>query len=37
MKLAIFGGTTEGRELSHLLAAKGIDVTVCIATDYGRE
>ena len=37
MKLVIFGGTTEGRELSHLLAHKGIEVTVCIATEYGRE
>ena len=37
MKIVIFGGTTEGRELSHVLAARGIDVTVCVATDYGRE
>ena len=37
MKVVIFGGTTEGRELSHALAGQGIDVTVCVATDYGRE
>jgi len=37
MKLLIFGGTTEGRELSHLLAARGIQVTVCVATPYGSE
>lgn len=37
MKLVIFGGTTEGRELSHLLAAKGAEVMVCTATAYGRE
>lgn len=37
MKLVIFGGTTEGRELSHQLAAMGAEVTVCIATEYGRE
>ena len=37
MKILIFGGTTEGRALSHLLAEKGAEVTVCVATDYGRE
>lgn len=37
MKILIFSGTTEGRALSHLLAEKGAEVTVCVATDYGRE
>lgn len=37
MKIVVYGGTTEGRELSHALAAKGCDVTVCVATDYGAE
>ena len=37
MKLVIFGGTTEGRELSRRLAAAGAAVTVCIATEYGEE
>lgn len=37
MNILIFGGTTEGRELSHLLTAMGDRVTVCVATDYGRE
>ncbi len=37
MKIVVFGGTTEGRELSHALAALGASVTVCVATDYGRE
>ncbi len=37
MRLLIFGGTTEGRELSHLLAAQGAEVTVCTATAYGKE
>ncbi|MBQ9647788.1 MAG: precorrin-6A reductase [Oscillospiraceae bacterium] len=37
MKIVIFGGTTEGRELSHALAKQGVAVTVCVATDYGRE
>ena len=34
--VAIFSGTTEGRTLSHQLAADGIPVTVCVATDYGQ-
>ncbi len=37
MKVVVFGGTTEGRELSHTLAALGASVTVCVATDYGRQ
>ena len=37
MRIVIFGGTTEGRELSRFLAARGAAVTVCVATDYGRE
>ena len=37
MKIVIFGGTTEGRELSHALAAAGAAVTVCVATPYGDE
>ena len=37
MKIVIFSGTTEGRALSRELAAKGAEVTVCVATEYGRE
>ncbi len=37
MKILLFGGTTEGRELSKALSSKGEQVTVCVATDYGRE
>ena len=37
MKLIIFGGTTEGRELSERMADAGADVTVCVATEYGGE
>ena len=37
MKLIIFGGTTEGRELSEHMAAAGAQVTVCVATEYGGE
>lgn len=37
MQILIFGGTTEGRRLSHALAEKGMTVTVCVATAYGTE
>ena len=37
MRCVIFGGTTEGRTLSHSLARMGTEVTVCVATAYGRE
>lgn len=37
MNILLFGGTTEGRELSRDLAAAGAQVTVCVATEYGRE
>ena len=37
MKIVIFSGTTEGRALSRLLAEQGAEVTVCVATEYGRE
>lgn len=37
MRILIFGGTTEGRSLSHALAEKGMAVTVCVATAYGTE
>lgn len=33
----IFSGTTEGRELSSLLAERGYDCTVSVATEYGCE
>lgn len=33
--IVIFSGTTEGRQLSHALAAEGIAATVCVATAYG--
>lgn len=34
-KVVIFGGTSEGRELSKRLAEEGADVTVCVASEYG--
>lgn len=37
MKFVIFSGTTEGRRLSRELARLGGAVTVCVATEYGRE
>ena len=37
MRCVIFGGTTEGRTLSQSLARLGAEVTVCVATAYGRE
>ncbi|MCR5089647.1 MAG: precorrin-6A reductase [Oscillospiraceae bacterium] len=37
MRFVIFSGTTEGRELSRLLAGEGARVTVCVATEYGSE
>lgn len=36
MKLLLFGGTTEGRELAEWLAAQKIPFTVCVATGYGE-
>ena len=36
MKILIFGGTTEGRELSAELSKYGIDVTLSVATEFGR-
>ena len=37
MKIALFSGTTEGRELSLQLAGAGYAVTVFVATEYGSE
>ena len=37
MKILLFGGTTEGRELSRILHERGEEVTVCVATAYGAE
>ena len=37
MKAVIFGGTTEGRELSLALAEAGADVVVSVASEYGSE
>ena len=37
MNVLIFGGTTESRILSGILRDCGATVTVCVATNYGRE
>lgn len=38
MRVLIFAGTTEGRLLAHRLAAmEGVEATVCVATEYGKE
>ena len=34
--ILLFGGTTEGRELSEALKKKGIPAMVCVATEYGE-
>ncbi|MBP1736189.1 MAG: precorrin-6x reductase [Oscillospiraceae bacterium] len=35
-RLLLFAGTTEGRKLSLAAAELGYDVTVCVATEYGK-
>lgn len=35
-KLCIFAGTTEGRLLAEFLAEQPVEVTVCVATEYGQ-
>ena len=37
MKILVFGGTTEGRELTSRLAELGHEVTVSVATDTGED
>ncbi|MFI3312904.1 MAG: precorrin-6A reductase [Eubacteriales bacterium] len=36
-KLLLFGGTTEGRLLAQDATELGFNVTVCVATEYGRD
>lgn len=35
-RILIFAGTTEGRKLSERLCERGIEHTVCVATEYGE-
>ena len=37
MRVVLFSGTTEGRELSRRLAERGFEVTVSVATPLGQE
>ena len=37
MRIVLFSGTTEGRQLAQALAEAGALVTVCVATAYGQE
>lgn len=37
MRAVVFGGTSEGEEIAFRLADAGLDVTVCVATEYGDE
>lgn len=36
MKILIFGGTAEGRQLSDFLVGMGFEVALSVVTDYGR-
>ncbi|MBR5381970.1 MAG: precorrin-6A/cobalt-precorrin-6A reductase [Oscillospiraceae bacterium] len=35
-KICVFAGTTEGRELVSFLSGQPVDVTACVATEYGE-
>lgn len=35
-KICVFAGTTEGRELVEFLSSQPVDVTACVATEYGE-
>ncbi len=35
-KICVFAGTTEGRELIEFLITQPVDVTACVATEYGE-
>ena len=36
MKAMLFGGTGDGRALAEWMLARGLDATVCVATEYGE-
>lgn len=36
MKIVVFSGTSEGKEIAEYLNGKGIDTLVSVATEYGR-
>lgn len=37
MKILIYGGTTEGRQLAEILKRNGLEPVVSVATEYGEE
>lgn len=37
MRVLLFGGTTEGRELALWMKARGMDALTCVASQYGSE
>ena len=37
MKVLVFSGTSEGKKITEYLSKKGAFVTVCVATQYGKE
>lgn len=36
-QILLFSGTSEGRQLAEILSRHDIEVTVCVATEYGQE
>ena len=36
-RIVVFAGTTEGRLLAERLASSGVEVTACVATEYGEK
>ena len=36
-KILVFSGTSDGNRLAHCLAAAKIDITLCVATEYGEK
>ncbi|MCL1811659.1 MAG: precorrin-6A reductase [Methanomassiliicoccaceae archaeon] len=36
-RVIVFAGTTEGRQIAHYLGNAGIDVLVCLATEFGKQ
>ena len=37
MEILLFGGTTDGRNITQWLSRRGVRVTVCVATEYGAD
>ena len=37
MKVLLFAGTTEGRQLAEFMTAKEIQLQVCVTTEYGKD